>query len=169
MNANDLKQQLIQQARYAHACGPGLTKLCSSVSKQEIADCFLKYIDFCLANNYPDNTFLKLYFEQELENIGIYIDKCVTRKNELKSVFLGKCFGLVVADGYSVCRIWAKHESKINIHAYGNAKVMVDALDNADIVVDAEEEATVIVNLYSRATCTGATTIIYKKQETYEL
>ncbi len=168
MEAIKLREQLVNVGKHFNACAEGIAELALSTTKEEIAQCFIEYIDFCLANDYPSNSFLKRNFRQELEDIGIYIDRTITLKNGKKIVFLGECFGNVDMDDYSVTMIWVKHESKVNIKARGNARIMVDALDHADIVVDASEGASVTVNLYGNATCQGATKVV-QKGITYEL
>lgn len=169
MEVNKLRGILMANAKKAKACEPGLIELGTAGTKEEIARCFMEYIDFCLVNNYPDNTFLKLNFERELEAIGIYIDRQITLEKGKRMVFLGDCRSTVEMGEYSVCMIRAKHQSKISIKASGHTRIMVDALDDSVITVEATEKATVIVNLYARATSIGATKTIFKNRETYEL
>lgn len=168
METKELQKQLIAMGRQFNACEEGINELSKAFTKEEIAQCFVEYIDFCLAKNYPNNAFLKRNFEKELEDIGIYIDRSISLKNGRRIVFLGECFGNVDLDDYAVSMIRVKHVSKINIKARGHARIMVDALDHADVIIDASECASVIVNLYGNATCQGATKVI-QKGVTYEL
>lgn len=168
MELKRLKDYLLTTAREKNACVDGITELSQADTKKGIARCFVEFVDFCLANNYPDNAFLKRNLRQELEEVGVYIDRTLTIKNMKRAIFLGECYGTVVFDAYSVSMIRAKHNSKINIRASGYARVMVDALDSADIIVDTSEGATVTVNLYGNATCQGATKTI-RKGATYDL
>ena len=168
MEIKQLRNHLLSRAKEIGACPDGITELSQASTKEDIAKCFIEFVDFCLVHNYPDNEFLKFHLRQELEDIGIYIDKTITINNERRIIFLGECYGTVIADTYSVSMIRVKHNSRINIRACGYARIMVDALDNADIIIDISEDAVVIVNLYGNATCQGATKVI-RKGTTYEI
>ena len=111
MEANKLREELLARAIKAEACKDGITDLSQATTKEEIAQCFIEYLDFCLAKDYPDNTFLKRYLRKELENIGIYIDRDISFKNRQRTVLLGDCRANMLFDGYTVSRIWVKHTS----------------------------------------------------------
>ncbi|RHR75538.1 hypothetical protein DWW69_09620 [Bacteroides sp. AF16-49] len=168
MEANKLREELLARAIKAEACKDGITDLSQATTKEEIAQCFIEYLDFCLAKDYPDNTFLKRYLRKELENIGIYIDRDISFKNRQRTVLLGDCRANMLFDGYTVSRIWVKHTSRLSISACKNAIVMIDALDTANVDISTSDDSVVIVNLYGKATCKGATKIM-RKGETYEL
>lgn len=158
---------LLTEAEALNGCDDGLQQLRESKSLDDLIKCYFDRIDYCLANNFPSNEFLKQY-EKDLEPY-VFVDANLYCGNPRCSVFLGNSVCKIMCHDYAVSRIYVKHQSKINIEASGNAIVMVDALDDSDVIVDLKDEAKVIVNLYSKATCTGATKIIQKNRETYDL
>lgn len=168
----EIKEQLIDGAIRMQGCADGLAQLDGAWTKEELVQCFIDRIDFCLARNFPDKTYLKKHFGQELAARHIYIDEVVELHNT-GCVLLGDCRSVLTADAYAVCRMYVKHNGKLEIKAAEHAFVMVDALDDAEIRVDCRDKATVVVNLYARAgACTegdGAVKIIHKKKETYDL
>lgn len=161
---------LLTEAEIMKGCGQGLDQLRNCKTIDDMIQCYFDNIDFCLANNFPSNEFLMQY-RDELRQKDVFIDDAMICATEERGtwVFLGNCTCTISVDGFSVHRLYVKHNSKINIKAFGRAFVMVDALNNSDVVVDINDEAKVIVNLYSKATCTGATKIIQKNKETYDL
>lgn len=160
-------------AMAAQGCVDGLAQLGGSGDKSGMLQCFVDRIDFCLAKDFPGKDFLKEHFEGVLHEKGIYIDERVEMRNERNAVLLGACEATSVADGYAVCRLYAKHSTRLVVEAEGNAFVMVDALDDAVVEVHCTAEAKVVVNLYARATAVsggeGCTKIVHKHKETYDL
>lgn len=168
----ELKEQLVNNAAFAGGCIDGISQLNNSLSKQDMLQVFWDRIDFCLAKNFPDKDFLKENFTGELEAKGIYIDRNVELP-EGSSVLLGNGHASLLADGYKVCRLYAKHTTNLVISASGNAFVMVDALDSALVTINCDGDARVVVCLYASALATsygsGQVKIIRKNRETYEL
>lgn len=168
----ELREQLVSNAAFAGGCTDGISQLSDSLSKQDMLQVFWDRIDFCLAKNFPDKEFLKENFAGELDGKGIYIDRDVELP-EGNAVLLGDSHATLQADGYKVCRLYAKHNTNLVINASGNAFVMVDALDNARVTVNCDGDARVVVYLYSSALATsygsGLVKIIPKNRETYEL
>lgn len=149
-------------------CEKGQIGLLASSSIGDLVTEYWHGIDFCLAKDYPRMRVMKR-FQNEFRNQHVYIDETIKLENVEKAAFLGQCYATLLADGYSVCRIYVKHESKLNIKASGNAYVMVDALNTSNVIVECTESAKVIVNLYSKATSVGSSKTVRKNLETYEI
>lgn len=149
-------------------CEKGKSGLMNSSSIDDLVTEYWKGIDFCLAKDYPRMRVMKR-FQIEFRKQHVYLDENINIENVEKAAFIGQCYATLVANGYSACRVYVKHSSKLNIKASGNAYVMVDALNASDVIVECTEGAKVIVNLYSAATSTGATKTVHKNLETYEL
>lgn len=149
-------------------CEKGQGGLMNSSSIDDLVTEYWKGIDFCLAKDYPRMRVMKR-FQNEFRKQHVYLDETVKIENIEKTVFLGLCYATFIANDYSVCRIYVKHASKLNIKASDNSYVMVDALNTSDVIVECTENAKVIVNLYSNAASVGATKVVHKNIETYEL
>lgn len=159
---------LAEQAKIVGGCQNGLSQLNKAKTEQDLVNCYFSNIDFCLAKNFPGNEYLKRSGNTLISEM-VFVDCQRMFKNPEKLVLLGKCDCNVELTDYSVSRIYVKHDSKLIIKASGNAFVVVDALDNSNVQVERTENARVTVNTYSKAICTGATKIIAKNAETYDL
>ena len=167
-----------REAEKLSGCADGIRRIASARSEEEMIDCFLSKIDFCLAKNFPDKEVLKKYYREALEKKGIYIDRTVTLKNEkavekVNGVFLGDCKAELFVDRFAVSRIYVKHSGHLTVTARNFAFVMIDALDDAEVEVIADKETNISINLYARATAhatgEGNVKLIRKNKETYEL
>lgn len=161
-------QYLAEQAKMIEGCRKGLAQVKKAKTSDDFVNCYFDNIDFCLAKNFPANDYIK-QFQNPLAPSGVFVSCKHTVKNPNKLVLLGKCNFEAEFTDYSVSRLYVKHDSFLIIKASGNAFVMVDALDESFVQVTCRDNARVIVNLYSKALCTGATKIVQKNMETYDL
>lgn len=148
------------------ACCPGVNELLHA-NENELFDLFYKYIDFCLAKDFPSMNVIKT-LPGHIEN-NIFVDRRLVRNNIERMVILGKSDIELNCDGFSVSRIYIKHESVLYVNAKDNSFIVIDALDNSQVHVLKKGNARVIVNLYSNAKETGATKTMIKNRETYDL
>lgn len=116
-----------------------------------MAQLYLHHIDFCLANDYPSNDFIRENFVGRMEEFGIHLDEGVQAENVRKLVLLGSSVLTAKYNEYSVGEIFVKHETESNIIVNGNAFVMVDAFDNSVTNVYANDRARICVNVYGNA------------------
>ncbi|MFO3727275.1 hypothetical protein [Butyricimonas muris] len=167
-----IKEELLKGARAVQGCADGMAQLGEAMGKEEMVQCFIDRVDFCLAKNFPTKEYLKEFFGEVLGKKGIHVDERVKLTGG-NAILLGNCEAECDAEGYAVSRLYAKHDTRLEIWARDNAFVMVDALDDAGVIVHCKDEAKVVVNLYARATATsdgdGHTRIVHKNKETYDL
>lgn len=161
---NDLVIPAIQ----AGGCSDGLNQLILSGDINDRIKCFLDRIDFCLAKDFPTLDYMRKNQDALMQH-SVFVDRKLVRDNPERLVLLGKCDFEVNFSGFSVSRIYAKHDAFLIVTAKDNSFVVIDALDNAKVFVKTHGGARVVVNLYSAAECTGATKIVPKNKETYEL
>lgn len=158
-----LKQEVVSLS----PCAEGYSSLLQVKSNTEAFELFFKHIDFCLAKEFPDKDSLKTMSGQ-FES-GIVVDRKYVIRNPERLAVLGKSDIELQCSGFAVSRVYAKHNSVIYIHATDNAYVVVDALDNAQVFCNVSGRAKVVVNRFIGAQVSGATKIIEKNRETYEL
>ncbi len=168
----DVKEVLLEGARAVQGCADGMAQLGEAMGKEEMLQCFIDRVDFCLAKDFPTKEFLKEHFGEVLHKKRIYADEQVEIWGG-NAILLGDCKATCELEGYAVSRLYAKHDTRLEIWVRDNAFVMVDALDDAAVSVHCKDEAKVVVNLYARATATsdgdGHTRIVHKNKETYDL
>lgn len=162
-----MKNILISQLPNLLPCDKGYGQLMQAGSDADLIETYFDNIDFCLAHNFPPNEQIRTISGHIEAGIMVSMKRIVSNPKRL--VVLGRSDVEATFDGYSVARLYVKHDSLLIVKAKGNAFVMIDALDRANVHVTCTENARVVVNLYSQAICTGATKIIAKNAETYDL
>ena len=58
-----LSKELARQAKAKGICAPWHAQLLTLQDKEAMVDMYLKGIDFCLANDYPKNDFIRTHFK----------------------------------------------------------------------------------------------------------
>ncbi len=143
-----LSKQLARQAKAKGICAPWHAELLTLQDKDAMVEMYLKGIDFCLANDYPNNDFIRKHFKGIMEKQGVFLDDNVKVENMPKCVCLGATQARVEVQGFQVCEIFAKHNSELNVFAKDNAFVVIDIFDNAVVHIYASDRAKVSVNRY---------------------
>lgn len=162
---------LITEAEILNGCDVGMEQLRNARDVNDLIQCYYDRIDYCLANNFPDNEFL-LQYRDELRNAGVFIDEKISIENRDKLVLLGNSECNLTIGKWAVSRAYVKHNAKLLIKAEDSSIIMIDALDDAVITVEESGNARVIVNLYANSKCealSGNPRIIQKNRFTYEL
>lgn len=144
----NLSKELAERARKKGICKEWHDELLSLKDKDKMIKMYLRGIDFCLSNDFPENDFIRSYFKGAMEKYGVFLDDAVKVENMPKCVCLGACSGNVLADNFNACEVFVKHNSEIVITAKDNAFVMVDVFDNSTVMIHAHDRAKVCVNRY---------------------
>lgn len=138
----------------AQAVGLGLCKEWTEgwgmPGQQELIDKFLHGIDFCIQHNWPSVEFIKGNFDKSvLHKNKIFAEECVHLRNESGMVVLnGKCTGMVLAGGLTVCDLYVRHDSDVTVDCNGLSKVFVNVYDRARVRVKQSGGASVYVYLH---------------------
>lgn len=143
-----LSKELAKQAKVKGICAPWHAQLLTLDDKDAMLDMYLKGIDFCLANDFPSNDFIRENFKGSMEHKGIFLDETINVANMPKCVCLGTTTGRIIVNVYEVCEIFAKHDAALNVVARDNAFVMIDVFDDAVVNIHASDRAKVCVNHY---------------------
>jgi len=168
-----IAKELAKEAKKFNICKDWHDELLTLDDKKAMVKMYLKGIDFCLANDYPSNDYIKKNFGDVINDYNIFVDDEVDLINAKKCVALGSTNGLIKIDNFNVCEVFAKHESVLYIYAKDSAFIMVDAFDNSVVNIDAVDNAKVCVNRFGSATIninktdTAAVKIVEKNKKTY--
>lgn len=169
---NAIAKELARQAKKAGICEEWHGQLKLLTDKDAMIDMYIKGIDFCLSNDYPNNDYIREHFKGAMEKKGVYLDDEIMLNNPRRCVALGDTSGSISVGGYSVCEVFAKHHARLCIIASGNAFVEVDAFDDSLLSVIASDEAKVHINRYGGAidvekNGNGIVKIVQKNPKTY--
>lgn len=144
-------------------------KLKAGMSIEAMIQLYIRGIDFCICEDYPTLSFIRENFKGKCEPYGVFIDDDVMdMKNTPDVVLNGNCRALLEYDGYSVSRIFARHNTKAAINVSDHALVTIDAFNQSDLVIAVSgTRASVIVNLYgdSSVQCIGDGIKVNKKNK----
>lgn len=175
MEKEKLIQVLKSDAIGKGLCVPWQSKFKQGMSIEALVKMYIKGIDFCISENYPALDFLRTEFKGICEPYGVFIDESgISLHNHPDIVLNGTCSAELDYSGYSVSRIYARHESKIKVEASGNSRVTIDAFDKSHTVICAKDTSNVVISLYGTATVeilsqtpTSKIKIIHTNKETY--
>lgn len=169
-------KELAKRAKARGICTPWHEELLKlgDTDIRAMVEMYLKGIDFCLANNYPGNDFIRAHFKGRMERYGVFLDDEINVENKPKCVCLGATCGRVEVTGFNVCEIYAKDEARLDVIAKDNAFVMIDVLGNAVVNVHASDRAKVCANHYvgkgrvvQSAVGDAVVKVIEKQKKTY--
>lgn len=147
----DLAKRITKDALKLGACKEWTDKLrlCGN-DRVAMANIYLQTLEFCLANDFPSNDFIKREFQGVHDEKGVFVDNTNLHiMNFRKVVTLGKSTGNVEITGFHTSEIYVKHQSDITIRATGNAFLMVDVFDDAHVHIECRDNAKVCVNHFS--------------------
>ena len=168
-----LAKALAREARRKGICDEWHRDLMTLNDKDAMLDMYVRGIDICLSNDYPDNDFIRVHFKGTMETHGIYLDDHVKLTNPERCLALGETRGSIHVSGYTVTEVFAKHNAHLSVTADDHAFVMVDAFDRSEVTVSARDIAKICINRYGSARITiasgstGQIKIIEKHKETY--
>lgn len=145
---NTIAKELAKQAKSKGICDDWHKQLKSLTDKRAMVDMYIRGIDFCLSNEFPNNEYIRDNFKGIMEEKGVFLDDDVSLVNFRRCVALGKTKGNVKATCYKVCEVFAKHESNLNIIVEDNAFVEIDMFDNSVVSVTSSGKAKVHINHY---------------------
>lgn len=150
--------ELIQQLK-ADGMGKGLCrmwqmKLHAGLSTEELAKLYIQGIDFCISEDYPTLDFLREHFRGKCEPFGVFVDDDISpTKNKPEMVLNGDCRGMLEYDGYSVSKLYVRHNSEVAVIVSDHAVVTIDLFDNAKLHLSiVGDDTNVSINIYGRDT-----------------
>jgi hypothetical protein len=147
-----LSKELAKKAKQFNICQEWHDELKTLEDKRAMVRMYLKGIDFCLANDYPSNDYIRRNFGDIMNEFGVFLDDNIDLVDMEKCVALGATKGHIEIDNFSVSEIFIKHEAALNIIAKDNAFVMIDIFDNGVVAIHAQDNAKVCVNKYGAST-----------------
>lgn len=152
-------------------------KLHNGLSTEELVKLYIKGIDFCISENYPTLDFLRENFKGKSEPFGVFIDdELPPMKNEPDVVLNGACKAMLEYDGYSVSRLYVRHDSEVAVNVSDHANVSIDLFDHAKLhIAVVGNDAKVLINVYGKETevdyiglsSMGKVTTIFNDKTTY--
>ncbi len=141
-------------------------KLKPGLNVYNLVQLYVKGIDFCISEDFPTLEFMRDNFKGKCEEFGIFIDDEISDLVDSPDVVLnGHCKAMLRYSGYTVARIFVRHNSEAAVNVANNAIVTIDAFDDTNLVIaTAGSDAQVFVNLYgnAQAHCIGHGIILKK-------
>lgn len=148
--ANPLIDYLLKHAP-SDICIDGITELKQAKTTDDFLAIYLKYIDFCLSENFPSNSDLLQYGNDRLIAHGIYIDAKPNILNRNTAVVLGSSDGVGQYLWHSVGQVYMKDQSRLNLAVKHDAFLIIDVFDQAELTIHTSGNAKVLINIYGNA------------------
>lgn len=162
----ELIQQLKKDGISKGLCRMWQWKLKSELNMDNLVQLYVKGIDFCIGEDFPTLEFMRENFKGKCEEFGIFIDDEVSDLVDSPDVVLnGHCKAMLRYSGYTVARVFARHNSEAAVNVENNAIVTIDAFDDTNLVIaTAGSDTQVFVNLYgnAQAHCIGHGIVLKK-------
>jgi hypothetical protein len=108
-----------------------------------LCDKFIRGIDFCIKHDFPKVVEINYHFHREdLERNGIFTQPGVIARSEGQKhvITMGESVVDVFVPDYSICDIYIRHNSKVNLHAGANSFVYFTILDNGKITIKEKQD-----------------------------
>ena len=167
----ELIEQLKNDGIAKGLCRQWQMKLKSDLQICDLAKLYIQGIDFCINKNYPTIDFIRNNFKGKCEPYGIYVDDTVNTLNKPDTVLNGCCNANLIYSGFSVSRVYARHNSKLLVKVMNYAHVTIDLFDETSLnLVSIGSKARVLVNVYGNAKITSfgnGIKVIHKNRNTY--
>ena len=112
---------------------------------------YVKGIDFCMENNWPDLETVRKHFKGRMEHHGVHCDEECTISNERFTVLLGHCRTAISFDQYSVGEIYVRHDSKAEIEVFDHSFVRLDVYDQSEVKIVATGNAKISIKNHGKA------------------
>ena len=147
----NLIEQLKKDAIAKGLCELWQSKFKTDLSLEMLSKMYIKGIDFCISEDYPTLDFLRDEMKGQCELYGIFIDDIIQNSNLKDVVLNGNCKAELSYFGYSVCRIYARHGSVVNIEASENSYLTIDCFDNSVLNINTTDKSKVTVAQYGNS------------------
>ena len=126
-------------------------------------------IDFCLANRFPANDFIKANIPIDtLHRWNVIVDEKRSILNAKDAAVFGSAHAIARYNARYCGRIYVRDNARLNVTARNNAFVIVHILDSARITAVAHDKADLVLIKHSRE-CSITTNANVRVIEEYDL
>lgn len=150
MDVKDVNATLREKAIALGLCKGWQKQWAKDWSEDKMIAKYKEGIDFCLANGYPTNDFIKQNFTLDaLRRGGLFIDDNRSFLNMWCSVIKGssKCTARYDAD--NIGQVYVADTACLHIYAKGRSHVIVHVLDGASVLAEQQDNARLVVIRHS--------------------
>lgn len=148
MRDKKLSEKMKQEAVSLGLCAQWTAEWGKGTTKDDMADKFVRGLDFCIKHNWPTVEVIKESFGDVMHNHGVYADEKVYQTNPDTMVLNGRCDATIICGDYASSNIYARHSTKLRIKVRDHAYVHVSVYDNAQIEVECADSAKCFVYRY---------------------
>lgn len=102
----------------------------------ECLDRYVRGFDFAVKNDWPRLEFIREHFSTRMDvlhrhNIFLDEDVHISDAGNGYYIFLGKCNGKLIANGFKAVTVYCRHDSSIDVGSFGGARVFVTYYDRS--------------------------------------
>lgn len=151
MDIEKLNDIVYKDAKSLGACDKVMSRWSQVYDMQQLIDLFVHNQEFCIDKDFPSNEFVKMNTDEtERNSFGVFVDDKITVRNYSGIIVsCGNSEGYVLADGFTACTIYVRHNTKLNVQCRGFSKVFIHAYNNCTIDVEQNEMSKVYIYNHS--------------------
>lgn len=143
----DLSKRMKKEAISLGLCEKWQNEWTDNTSKDEMAEKFVKGIDFCIKHDWPSAKFIKKNFGNVIHKYGIYVDESFVTDSPT-TILWGSCNGEIVAQRNETKTAYVKHNSRLKLFVRENSMAFVSMYDNSELEITCDETSKVFVYRY---------------------
>lgn len=143
----DLSKRMKKEAISLGLCEKWQNEWIDNTSKDEMAEKFVKGIDFCIKHDWPSAKFIKKNFGDVIHRHGVYVDENFITDSPT-TILWGDCDGEIIVGRNETKTAYVKHNSKLRLHAGANSIVFISIYDNAELNITCDKTSKVFVYRY---------------------
>lgn len=143
----NLSRRMKKEAVSLGLCSQWNAEWDNNASDDEVAEMFIRGIEFCIDKNWPSVETIKAYRDM-MRRHGIYADDVVSLTNPKIAVLNGSSNANIEYEWMDSGEIYVRHKSVLYLKAKGLSRVFVNLYDNTELYVECEDEARVFVYQY---------------------
>lgn len=134
-------------------------------SKDDMAEKFVKGIDFCIKHDWPSVEVMKQEFGEVMHKHGIYADETLHKANPDVMVLNGRCDAAVTSKDFCVSDIYVRHKAKLRLTVKDHAYVHVSMYDEATVEIDCRDDAKCFVYHYGGKVKTKGKVVVREREK----
>lgn len=149
----DKSKYIKMMAMQKGMCQSWENKWKNNMTDAELADLYIRGLDFCIEQNFPSNEYIVENFDKTfLNKNGIYVNDDNIKVSDLSGIFVvqGESAGEMHFGHYDAATIWVRHESELMIDVHGFAWVFVHVLDDSKVSVYQYGDSNVTIKNHSK-------------------
>lgn len=152
-----------EEGRLIGICDRVYNALNKDTTRRELIEQWLAELEFCLQKGWPSAERVREDFGDLIHDYNVFVDEKVELDNVLTVVLNGRCEALL-RYGNHTGRVFARHDTELNVEVSGTGRVFISIYDDASIKVKTGAYAKAFVYRHGRGTVETEGNVIVRER-----